>query len=479
MIFSARVWKVFIAWSFILVWNGRSAHGAPLSLEQIMSSIDSHYPLVMAALQDVEKSKGELKAAKGGFDTLLKSTYQVTPSGEYTNRYFDAVLEQPTTMWGARIFSGYRSGSGSFGPYDESLLTSRRGEWRAGLGLPLLRGGFTDERRVKVEVGEKRVEGSQAQFDLQRLEARRLASHRFYDWLASGEKLRIARMLLQLAIKRDQMMAHRVQKGDAAKIEQTDNQRSLLQREASQIAAERALEKAALELSLFYRDSSGLPTVPSVDQLPSEGLTIPKQEEMGSIEKQLQQEVTEESNHWKDILERHPEVLRLKAQLAQNEVERQLSKNSILPKLDAELVASQDIDAGESRKGNPEYKAALKLEFPLLLRSGRGKFDVASAQVIKLNRQLDLARDRLLIALKDSLQAMRAARSRIRLTREEVDLSLKVEEAERVKFRQGDSNILTVNLRENSTADARIRAVDALADYYRARADFEANSLLK
>lgn len=476
MNFSARVWKVFMAGGFVVVWNWRSAYGAPLSIDQIMSSIDSHYPLVVAALQDVEKSKGELKAAKGGFDTLLKSTYQVTPSGEYTNRYFDTVLEQPTTVWGARIFSGYRAGAGSFGPYDESLLTSRSGEWRAGLALPLLRGGFTDERRAKIEVITRSVDVSNALFDLQRLEARRLASHRFYDWLANGEKLRIARMLLHLAIKRDQMMAHRVQKGDAAEIEQTDNQRSLLQREASQIAAERALEKAALELSLFYRNSQGVPIVPSVDQLPSEPLSIPK-EEFESNDQQLKQEFTVESNHWKDVLEKHPEILRLQAQVAQNEVESELAKNSILPKLDAELVASKDIDAGESKKGNPEYKAALKLEFPLLLRSGRGKFDAATAQTIKLNRQLDLARDRLLIALNDSLQAMRAARSRIRLARKEVDLSLKVEEAERMKFRQGDSNILTVNLRENSTADARIRAVDALAEYYRARADFEANSL--
>jgi outer membrane protein TolC len=348
------------------------------------------------------------------------------------------------------------------------MLTSSDGEVRAGVELPLLRGGYTDERRARIASGEKALAASHAQLELQRLDARRQASYRYYDWLASGEKLRIARILLQLAVDRDRMMGHRVKKGDAARIEQTDNQRSLVQRESAQITAQRSIQKAALELSLFYRDPNGLPVTPAIEQLPVEGMPVPVAEQ--SLRSEQSAAIAQE------ILPRHPDQLRLQAQIEQNEIERGLSKNSILPKLDAELTASQDINAGESKKSIFEYKAALKLEFPLLLRSGRGKFDSASAQGAKLGAQLDLARDRIRIAIQDALQAMDAAQNRIKLARQEVELSIQVEEAERIKFRQGDSNILTVNLRENSTADARGRVVDALADYYRARADFEAAS---
>ena len=86
--------------------------------------------------------------------------------------------------------------------------------------------------------------------------------------------------------------------------------------------------------------------------------------------------------------------------------------------------------------------------------------------------QLVLAQDRLRVALRDSLQALDAARLRIEITRAEIDLAIKVEEAERVRLSHGDSNILLVNLREQTTADARSKLIDVLNEFQRAKADY-------
>lgn len=461
------IFKLLIAY-FILL-GMPTALAASLSLDTVLNSVDSHYPWVIGAVQDLEKAKGDLTSAQGGFDPVLKTMYQTIASGEYENHYFDLVLEQPTTLWGARVFSGYRNGSGQFAPYDERLLTTRDGEVRAGLEFPLLRGGFIDERRARIVSGKKGLDISKAQLNIQQLDARRQASYRYFDWIASGEKLRISQKLLELAIDRDRILRRRVTKGDAAQIEQVDNQRSLAQRESSLISAQRALEKAALELSLFYRDSNGNPTIPSPQELPEE---LSEKFSKSLLTESLRPHPDESVSIAQQILPQHPEFLRLQSQFEQNEIDRGLAKNSILPKLDAEFLTSQDIPANQSKKSIFEVKAAVKLEFPLFLRSGRGKFDATSAQSAKLETQLELVRDRIRVAIQDSLQAMAAARNRVDAARREVELSLQVEKAERLKFQQGDSTILTVNLRETSTSDARIRVVDALVDDYRARADF-------
>jgi cobalt-zinc-cadmium efflux system outer membrane protein len=442
-----------------------------LTLTQVLNSVDAHFPLVIGAMQDREKAKGDLLAARGGFDPVLRSSYQTTPSGEYVNRAFDFSVEQPTALWGARFFAGYRNGQGKFGPYDEKLLTTQQGEVRGGLEIPLLRGGPIDERRARIGSNEQALENATQSLDAQKLDSKRLASYRYYEWISAGEKLKIADELLKLALDRDDAMKHRVLRGDAAKVEQVDNLRSVNQREAGRIAAKRSFDKASLDLSLFYRGAQGAPLLANFEQLPTKGFEVPSAPEAAQKEDLIGQKEKE----WvSQNIPKHPETLRLQAQIGQNEVDQSLAKNSIFPKLDAEFAVAQDLGTSSSSKTILEYKAALKLEFPLLLRTGRGRSEATLAQGLKLDAQLNLTRNRLEIAIQDASQAIRAALRRITLTQSEVTLAAKVEEAERVRFKQGDSNILTVNLREQTTADARSRSIDALADFYRAKADLEA-----
>jgi outer membrane protein TolC len=76
--------------------------------------------------------------------------------------------------------------------------------------------------------------------------------------------------------------------------------------------------------------------------------------------------------------------------------------------------------------------------------------------------------------MRDAHSALRGARERIEAARREVKLALALEDAERTRFEQGDSHLLIVNIREQQTAEAELREVDALLDYQRAIADSRA-----
>lgn len=448
----------------------KPTNASPITLEDILKSVEDHYPLVIASMQDIQKSESDLIAAKGGFDPVVKSSAQRTPQGEYSNQSFDVTVEQPTTLWGARLVAGYRQGSGEFGPYDQKLKTNSGGELRGGIEVPLLRGGSIDERRAKIGVAEKSAVAAIQALNQQKLDAARQAVVRFFDWIAAHEKLSIANALLRLARDRDEATKHRVRRGDAAVIDQVDNERSVLQRETAVIAANRAINKAALELSVFLRTIDGAPRIPKVSdydaRVLAHGLTTDQKKIMG-LDMDLSLEAPSEI-----ASKNYPEVRRTQALLEQTEVELQYAENLFLPKVDVELLVSQDYGKGSLDKAELEYKLGLKMEIPLRLRTQNGRLRGVIANRAKYGAQLNLAKDRFSILINDCLQMIEASRKRTELLEKEVQLALKVEEAERVRFKHGDSNLLMVNIREQTTADARQRLIDAKTEFLKAHSEY-------
>ncbi|HEX2570313.1 MAG TPA: TolC family protein, partial [Polyangia bacterium] len=223
----------------------------PLSLEEVIASVERRYPLLDAARAERRVADAELLAARGTFDPVWRTRFGGTAYGYYPSLRLDSWVEQPTPLWGATVIGGYRLGLGKFASYDGKQETNGGGELRLGLQVPLLRNGPVDRRRANIE----RAALGQSVADLnlleQRLVAVRAASQRYWEWVAAGRRLAIARRLLQVAIARDAAVATRVERGDIPQIERTENARAILQREAQVVAAERALEQARIELSIY------------------------------------------------------------------------------------------------------------------------------------------------------------------------------------------------------------------------------------
>jgi adhesin transport system membrane fusion protein len=74
--------------------------GSPLLLPEVMESIRRAYPLIVAALADRRAAEGELQAARGGFDPMLRAKGDASPFGNYRIGRFDLLIEQPTPLWG-------------------------------------------------------------------------------------------------------------------------------------------------------------------------------------------------------------------------------------------------------------------------------------------------------------------------------------------------------------------------------------------
>lgn len=422
--------------------------------------------MIVSARMDLEKAQADYLAAQGGFDPNLKSSLISSVDGYYKNAYTDISVEQSTALWGTRFYAGWRNGQGSFPIYDAKYATFTGGEFRGGVEVPLLKGGSTDERRTRLGTSERGLELAERGIDAQKIEVNKQAAFKYWDWVAAGKKLKVAEDLLVISLVRDKGLIDRVKHGDTPQIDQTDNQRAVVQRKSGVIAAERALQKASFELSIFLRDPSGFPRVLSKEYLPVE-FPEPKLDETILA--------SGEDSH---SISSHPEVQRFRIQAEQIQMEYQLAKNQVLPRLDFSFGFFSDLGNNPGTTpylpayGDPsEVRLGLTLEFPLFFRSSRGKRDSLSFSLSKLNVMRGLAQDRLQVQLNDSRQAMKTALERLDLARKEISLNQKLEEAERVRFQHGESNVLMINIREQITRDAWIKEYDALSEFFKSKAE--------
>ncbi len=436
-----------------------------LDLDALMTSVEANFPLILAALEEVEIAHGKLVSARGGFDTRLEARGTVAPEGFYENEVFDAWIEQPTTLWGATFLGGYRIGSGDFAVYDGKQKTNAGGEYRAGVSLPLLQGGEIDPRRVELWRSRLGVERAEPIVLQKRLEATRKAASAYWSWVAAGAKRAIAQRQLELAQDRQAQVELAVAEGELAEINLIDNRRLIVERESNRVRAERGLQQAAIQLSLYWRDAQGRPRVPAPEDLPpafpeprAPSLTlVPEGERVA--------------------LERRPEIRALELELEALELELRLVGNQWLPRLDLGVFASQDVGAAVNTPDDKdpfELEALVRFSMPLQRRKPAGDRRSLEARIAKLRRETSFERDLVVTDVQDAESALTQSWQRLAQARANVELAERLEEAERLQLAAGESDLFRVNLREQQTAAAAAAVVDVLAEHFKALAEYRA-----
>ncbi len=436
-----------------------------LSLDAVLRSVEDHFPLIAAADRDRDAADAELLAAEGAFDPQWRTRAAGGPVGYYNPLTLDSQVTQPTRLWGAQLFAGYRFGQGlsytGIPIYDGKVETNDYGEVRAGLTVPLLRNGPIDRARANIARAEHGRTVAEMGARQQRLETARTATQRYWEWVAAGRRLAVARDILSLATSRDAGLAERVRRGDLPEFERSDNSRAIVQREGAVVSARRALEQAAIELSLYLRDAQGTPRVPSVEELPD---AMP---DAASLDADC---VTQET---RGAASRRPEPRRFEAQRERERVERTWAENQRLPAIDVSAAVSQDLGPGPQSRDGVVLEAGVMVDIPILNRTATGRERVASAAMARAEAQRQFAVERVNADVRDALSALEAARQRVDVARRELTIARDLAARERERFNLGDGTLLVLNLRETAAAEAALREVDALLDARRAAAAWQ------
>jgi outer membrane protein, heavy metal efflux system len=458
---AAQCW--LLAW-MIGAWPAAVVYADELGLPEVLNSVTRSFPQLRAAELDQVVADAELLSAEGGFDVSWKTKATLQPLGYYESARVDSLLEAPTALWGATAFAGYRLGRGEFAIYDGKAQTLAYGELRAGVTVPIWRNGPIDRRRSSLERAHLGRDFAALGVQAQRVEIARAAAIRYWSWVAAGQRLQVAEEILRIARARDLALSQRVEQGDLPAYELVDNARAIEQRKAQLAAAERALQQTAIDLSLMLRDSEGQPVVPGPDRLPN---SLP---EPSALAHGLPQDLA-------FARERRVEMRRFQLLSRSLQVEQAYGENQLAPGIDFQIAGAADLGPKLSTRPDLSYpvlELSLFIDVPLQTRVMRGRTDAAGAQRQRAEVQRGYALDLVTAELRDAHSTIAAASARIDASRNEVALAVRLEEGERALFDQGDTHLLTVNIREQQTAEARLRLVDALLDLQRGKVALQA-----
>jgi len=425
-----------------------------LTLDRVLRSSATQFPAILAAIAERRAAEGDLISARGAFDTVFDFKGSDRVSGTWTGGFLNGEVRQNLRPFGAKVYGGYRISDGTFPIYENIENTNQGGEARIGALFSLLRDRAIDPRRFGLLDTELALNQADLEILLTRIGVQHKALRAYWQWVAAGHQLKIYEDLLRIALERESGLEEQVRRGARARIFLTENQQNITRRRRLVMQAEGDFRAAANALSFYYRDSAGTPVTPERGQLPArqnmDAERVPDPDGDTAIA---------------NALLRRPELEILSTAIDRAEAKIALSENELKPRLDLNAEVSSDfgaVGAGGSTFDSTDTKIGLRFTVPFQRREAKGKLRAAKAKREATFQKRRQTQDMIERDLRDILINLDVAREIARLARREVAQARTMQNAERERFAAGASDFFLVNIREETTADAEIRAL--LAD---------------
>ncbi|HMP80355.1 MAG TPA: TolC family protein, partial [Pirellulaceae bacterium] len=421
------------------------------------------FPLVWAALQEQEIAGGNLTASLGAYDLQAFAFSNSQPLGFYQNHRHAIGFSQLRATDGSRWFSGYRLGDGRFPDWYGERLTNRGGELAVGANIPLRRDRDIDPQRARWFKAEQQTLAAEPYIQQQQNVFVRDATAAYWRWLSAGMRRNVQQRILDLARDRARQIERRVQQGDLPELSLIDNDRLIAQREAAAIDAEQAYQAATIQLSLFLRDPTGRP------------LQVSDQRRPATFPELVLPELPHSDEEIRRVLQAHPALAVLNLQIQQQQVDVQLARNLVLPRLDLFWETSQDLGAASSasRDKSPfELETGFVADVPLQRREAVGQLAAARARLEQLQWERSFLEDSLMTSLQEQIAAMANARQRFERALANVRLAEQALEIGRRAFLAGDIDLIVLNIYEQSLADAVLLQIDAQRAFFLAAVEY-------
>jgi cobalt-zinc-cadmium efflux system outer membrane protein len=439
----------------------------PLTLQDVLRSVLLSYPLLQAVERERGIAAGKLTTAMGAFDTKVNMAGQSLAPGTYENYRSDFGVSQQFMTGGISAFGGFRTGFGDFPTYNLAQKTADAGEWRGGLNIPLARDREIDRARASRAQAALDVSLAEPMIERSRLDYMKSAARTYWNWMGSGERYAATERLLDLATERDKQLELKVNGGIVANIERVDNQQNIALRNGLIVQADRAMQQASIELSLYHRDDGGRPLLARRSRM--RPVPIPVEPTIEIYEQSLARASAS-----------RPEFQRLSLQREKLLVERKLAVNQTLPGIDGQLTGNQDAGYGKSPLSGPNgldrqvLQAALVFQMPVQRRDAFGKMQTLDSQLTQVNRQLSYAGDQVRAEVQDAFSLLERAYEFHEQSKHRLELARLVALAEREQLRLGRSDVLRVTLREQAKFEAEVAEINARQEYWRAESDLRA-----
>jgi outer membrane protein, heavy metal efflux system len=451
----------FLFFLFLSLNRAKAQTKNELKLSAILESIEYFHPGLQSAQKEVKVAEARLKELQGIFDAKLKSIIKGRGSGKYDDEYFETRVEKPINNTGSSVYGSYRISDGTFPSYEGAFKTGNGGELGLGIYIPLLRDRIIDDGRADIVLAEMDVKIAKAYYKLTALDLFRQAKNAYVQWVSSHLKQYLLRDVFKTVESRSAQILQHVEAGDRPRFDYVDNQRLVLKWKNDYLKAQSDVAKAEIDLKLFFRNSfGGMRDVASF--MPPK--IFPFSLRSSAFNRDLL---------YSKALRHRPDLNLLKYSRDIARVSVDLGRNFFLPRLDLDVGVFKDKGKLDKTTDDSNLKTALKLEVPLETNKPEGKFESGIFKIKSIDLKERFLKQKIRLEVAKARVGLEYSKLRIVTFNQEVATAQELEEGERTRFELGDSNLIFLNIREQATAEAGLKRIDALVDFATAAVDVE------
>ena len=440
------------------------------SEQVVLSSTEKHFPVVKQSILQLQISESKLLAAKGLFDTKLKSDNYLVPRGYFTRRYWDVHIEKPLRFANSSVYAGYSNGYSGLWPDQYSTQTTNiGGAPRVGGKFSLLRGLSIDENRAKLYNAKLGLERSKADTQYTLIQAMRDAKVVYWNWISAIRTYHVYKNLLGLAESRKEVLDQRVKAGDISEVVAKENLQYVARRKADLAAAELGVKVTSLDLSLFYRNDKGEPEV----------LDFNFEEEMENSMVMRTDQITEEAMKGSlkilDLarINLRPDVYALSKELEISQINLNLAENSYIPKFDIGFDYTRNLGYQNPTNAPHVWTVFLNIEIPLEYNFIKGQVRTSQAEKKIIESKYKYQVESAKVEIDKIKESLRLSEESMKNAKEEMTYAKELLVSENYKFSKGGSNFFLINIREEAQAEAQQKYILSQLNYIRSHADYE------
>ena len=417
-----------------------------LSYNEYLGFVKKYHPLVKNANLEINKAQANLMMARGGFDPKIEVDFS---QKQFKQSEYFSILNSSfkiPTWYGIEIKAGFDNNEGIYLNPENTL--PNQGLTSLGIAVPLGQGLWINQRMADLRKAKMQIRLSDAERKLQAIVVLYDASIAYFNWKRSFNELKLYENFTKNAQIRFKGIQSLIREGDKPAIDSVEAGIIVKNRLLSLEDSNLKLTKAKLELSNFIWLENNIPL-----EL-SDGI-IPELQLNNTIQETLR---TNDLLNNDFSIENHPKINALQSKIDILNVDRKLTANMLLPKIDVGYSYLSEPSYFENYQFE-NYKIGMNFYFPLFLRKERGSLKIAKFKVQETQFTLDLERVQLnnkINAQKFEIQSLVKQRDFVKQLVNDNSIMLSSEER---LFNFGESSLFLINTRENNLVSSKLSEI--------------------
>lgn len=429
-----------------------------ISLSEYLGYVKTFHPIVKQANLIVNESEAKLMKARGAFDPKLEIDHanKTFKSTDYYNK-LNATFKIPT-WYGIELKGNFEDNTGYY--LNPESTVPEDGLYSVGVSVSLAQGLLTNQRMAMLKQAKLFVKQANAENQLLVNTILYDATVTYFNWLKTYNEKQLYEAFLANAEIRFNGIKKSFELGEMPAIDTLEARIVLNNRRLNFEKARIKFIKSSLELSNYLWLNDNTP-------IEIKNHVIPDTNTYALVDNVLNTSNLDIENL---NLDTHPKIKSLDYKLQSLVVEKRLSLNNLLPKVDLQYNFLSQTPEVVNTFNTSAYKSALTVSIPLFLRKERADLKLAQLKIQDATYQIQTTR----VSLKNKIDAINQELASYQVqnnyTNTMVNDYSQMLNAEERKFFLGESSLFLVNSRESKLIDAKLKAIALENDFFNTKA---------